>query len=44
MLKVLKIASYVLVPLACGLLADVVFEWLRRRRGARRGGAGGAPE
>ncbi len=34
MWKVLEIASYVVAPLAYGLAVELLFEWIRRRRGA----------
>ena len=41
MWKVLEIASYVILPLLYGLLAEQLFERLRRKRGAAGGGGEG---
>ena len=41
MRKLLELALLVVLPLACGLAVDVVFEWLARHRAGR--GKGAAP-
>jgi hypothetical protein len=40
--KFLEIASYVVIPLAWGLAAEFLFEWLRRRRSGCPGQGGAA--